>query len=128
MKKLRTLLFEYSLGFHSFCFLIKKLFKNWSIIDLQCCVSFRCTASFHSYWMRLKRVSEVSRKTCEVLIVLLFYFSRDPSSLNFHTFSLSCSCLTDPLSVSFHAPDLTVGVSFHFYGEFILYHVTYHHI
>ena len=51
-------------------------------------VSFRCIASSHSYCMRLKRVPEMSCTICEVLIVLLFYFSRDPSSLNFHTSSL----------------------------------------
>ena len=48
-------------------------------------VSFRCIASSHSYCMRLNTVPKMSRTICKVLIVLLFYFSRDPSSLNFHT-------------------------------------------
>ena len=25
------------------------IFKNWSIVDLQCCVSFRCTANIYTY-------------------------------------------------------------------------------
>ena len=37
------------LGFCCCCFLLVFNFFNWTIVDLQCCVSFRCTAKWFSY-------------------------------------------------------------------------------
>lgn len=81
--------------------------------------------AFILYCMSLKRVREVSLNTGEALTVLLFYFSRYPTSLMFRLLQCCFSYLTDPHSVSFHPP---VGFFYISMGEFILQHVTSHHI
>ena len=56
--------------------LLKKFFLilYWHIIDLQCCMSFRCTAKWFSYaYIHIGYYRTLSRAPCAIQYVLVGY-------------------------------------------------------